>query len=46
MTVYEIIDAIKAQIAHGHYPSEPIYGDGNAGVRIADILADAEYQYQ
>lgn len=34
----EIIAAIREQIAHGPYPSEPIYGDGHAGSRIADIL--------
>jgi UDP-hydrolysing UDP-N-acetyl-D-glucosamine 2-epimerase len=38
----EIIEAIKAQIANGHYASEPIYGDGNAGKRIAKILAETE----
>jgi len=38
----EIIEAIKAQVAHGHYPSEPIYGDGKAGPRIAEILSTAE----
>jgi UDP-hydrolysing UDP-N-acetyl-D-glucosamine 2-epimerase len=31
--------AIAAQVAHGHYPMDPVYGDGNAGGRIADILA-------
>jgi UDP-hydrolysing UDP-N-acetyl-D-glucosamine 2-epimerase len=35
----EIIAAIRQQIAHGPYPSEPIYGDGHAGKRIAAILA-------
>lgn len=35
----QIIAAIQKQIEHGHYPSEPIYGDGHAGKRIADILA-------
>lgn len=34
-----IRDAIQTQIAHGPYAMEPIYGDGKAGVRIADILA-------
>jgi UDP-hydrolysing UDP-N-acetyl-D-glucosamine 2-epimerase len=34
----EIAEAIKKQVAHGRYPSEPIYGDGHAGERIADVL--------
>lgn len=34
-----IRDAIARQIEHGRYASEPIYGDGLAGKRIADILA-------
>ena len=35
----EIAAAIKSQADHGRYASEPIYGDGTAGKRIADILA-------
>ena len=31
--------AIRVQIAHGPYPVMDIYGDGQAGTRIADILA-------
>jgi UDP-hydrolysing UDP-N-acetyl-D-glucosamine 2-epimerase len=31
--------ALERQLAHGAYASEPIYGDGNAGVRMAEILA-------
>lgn len=34
-----IRDAVLRQIEHGPYPMEPIYGDGKAGERIADILA-------
>ncbi len=34
-----IFEAIKTQIDHGHYPSEPIYGDGKAGEKAADILS-------
>lgn len=33
--------AMAAQAAHGRYPMDPAYGDGNAGMRIADILAAA-----
>lgn len=35
-----IRDAIMTQITHGPYESEAIYGDGHAGERIAQILAD------
>lgn len=31
--------AIAHQVKHGCYPMEPIYGDGRAGERIADILS-------
>lgn len=31
--------AIEGHLAHGRYPMEPIYGDGHAGERIAEILA-------
>jgi UDP-N-acetylglucosamine 2-epimerase len=34
-----IVAAIRAQLAHGRYPSDPLYGDGGAGERIADLLA-------
>ena len=34
-----ISDAIKTQVSHGSFASEPIYGDGNAGRKIAQILA-------
>jgi len=36
-----IITAVREQIAHGRYPSEHVYGDGNAGRRIAEVLATA-----
>jgi UDP-hydrolysing UDP-N-acetyl-D-glucosamine 2-epimerase len=42
----EIADAIRRQLAHGPYESEPIYGDGHAGERIADILARVEVSVQ
>jgi UDP-hydrolysing UDP-N-acetyl-D-glucosamine 2-epimerase len=34
-----IAAAIKRQMAHGPYPPAHLYGDGEAGVRIADILS-------
>lgn len=33
--------AIAEQVAHGRYASEPVYGDGLAGDRIANALAEA-----
>lgn len=38
----EILNGIQQQLNHGRYPSEPIYGDGKAGKRIADVLASAK----
>ena len=35
----EIKAAIARQVGHGPYAAEPIYGDGRAGQRIADILS-------
>jgi UDP-hydrolysing UDP-N-acetyl-D-glucosamine 2-epimerase len=35
----EIKAAIARQVDHGRYAMEPIYGDGRAGVRIANILS-------
>jgi len=35
----QIADAVRAQMENGRYEMEPIYGDGHAGERIADILA-------
>ena len=37
----DILVCIKRQLDHGIYGSEPIYGDGRAGKRIADTLAVA-----
>jgi UDP-hydrolysing UDP-N-acetyl-D-glucosamine 2-epimerase len=43
----EILDGVKRQIAHGRYTTDPIYGDGSAGKRIADVLASQkEFQVQ
>jgi UDP-hydrolysing UDP-N-acetyl-D-glucosamine 2-epimerase len=36
-----ITEAVQAQVAHGRYPSEHLYGDGRAGGRIAGTLATA-----
>ena len=34
-----IKQAIQRQMENGRYPPQPIYGNGNAGERIADLLA-------
>jgi UDP-hydrolysing UDP-N-acetyl-D-glucosamine 2-epimerase len=41
-----IAEAVERQVANGRYPSEPIYGDGRAGERIADVLSRAEVTVQ
>ena len=41
-----IYNAIEKQIEHGSYKTEPIYGDGHAGIRIADILSKVEVPVQ
>jgi UDP-N-acetylglucosamine 2-epimerase len=38
----QVADAVRTQVGHGRYESEPIYGDGQAGKRIAEILAATE----
>ena len=38
----QIAGAVRAQVEHGRYESEPIYGDGSAGRQIAEILAKRE----
>lgn len=35
-----ILEAARSQIGHGRYPSDPIYGDGKAGEKMAGILAE------
>jgi len=42
----EIFEAVRKQIEHGPYTSEPIYGDGHAGVQIAEILSKVEVPVQ
>ena len=41
-----IKEAIEKQIKHGKYESEPIYGDGTAGTKIADILYQTDVEVQ
>ena len=42
----EIIDALKKQISHGKYQTQPIYGDGTAGIKIAEILSSCNWKIQ
>jgi len=42
----EILRGIKAQLKHGKYKSSDLYGDGSAGVKIAEILADCSPEVQ
>ena len=42
----QIKDAIQRQVQHGHYEPDYIYGDGNAGEKIADILHTFEFRLQ
>jgi UDP-hydrolysing UDP-N-acetyl-D-glucosamine 2-epimerase len=37
---HEIAEAVRAQIAHGRYERDLLYGDGTAGKRMADLLAE------
>ncbi|MGH9164291.1 MAG: UDP-N-acetylglucosamine 2-epimerase, partial [Acidimicrobiales bacterium] len=37
-----IADAVRAQLAHGPYPSSGLFGDGTAGRRIAAVLATVD----
>ncbi len=41
-----IADAIERQVRHGPYAPDPVYGDGHAGGRIADILAMCKVRIQ
>ena len=38
----EIYKAVKHQLTHDRYPSSNIFGDGNAGKRIVDVLSKCE----
>lgn len=38
----EIMSAMRSQLDHGPYDPAPVYGDGEAGSRIADLLARLE----
>jgi UDP-hydrolysing UDP-N-acetyl-D-glucosamine 2-epimerase len=38
----EIADAIREQVRHGPYERDHLFGDGTAGVKIADVLSRAK----
>jgi UDP-hydrolysing UDP-N-acetyl-D-glucosamine 2-epimerase len=42
----EIADAIRDQVAHGAYERSTLFGDGTAGAKIADKLAEVRPQVQ
>ena len=42
----EILNAAKRQMAHGRYAPDTLYGNGNAGHQIADILGSVELYVQ
>jgi UDP-N-acetylglucosamine 2-epimerase len=37
----QIVDGVARHLSNGTYPSDPLYGDGHAGERIADCLSMA-----
>ena len=41
-----IVDAVQHQVSRGRFPSEPVYGDGPAGERVAEILATTPLHVQ
>ena len=41
-----IADAVAQQQQNGRYPSEPIYGNGQAGGRIAEVLSECRVKLQ
>lgn len=42
----QIAAAVRRQLHHGRYAMEPIYGDGKAGDRIADVLSRCKVSVQ
>ena len=42
----EILRAIRSQLVHGPYTPSTWYGDGRAGERMADILADTQLKIE
>lgn len=42
----QISEAIAQQVKHGRYAMNPLYGDGSAGRKIADVLATEQVDVQ
>jgi len=42
----EIGRAMQQQLAHGKYPRDATYGDGDAGKRIANLLAEVPFKIE
>lgn len=42
----EIAGAIRSHLNNGHFPRDPIYGNGKAGEKIAAVLAEAPLRFQ
>jgi UDP-hydrolysing UDP-N-acetyl-D-glucosamine 2-epimerase len=42
----QIVTAIRKQVANGRYPSDALYGQGNAGDRIAEILSKIPLKFE
>lgn len=40
----DIVEAINKQVHHGKYERAAIYGNGDAGKRIADVLSDMRFE--
>jgi UDP-hydrolysing UDP-N-acetyl-D-glucosamine 2-epimerase len=41
----EILAGVQYQVDHGPYPASTLYGDGKAGIRIAELLATVPLTY-
>jgi UDP-hydrolysing UDP-N-acetyl-D-glucosamine 2-epimerase len=41
----EIKSAIRQQVDHGHFAASTLYGDGKAGIKIAELLATVPLTY-
>ena len=42
----EIYSALKKQISNGFFDTEPVYGNGSAGKKIADVLTKCNWKIQ
>lgn len=42
----QIRKAVEKQLSNGRYPSDPLYGNGNAGEHIAQILSETPLKFE